>query len=74
MDIAVSMIAPDETIVMQADDNSVLFSDGTVKKTLTAADFDSHNLSKVFFIVSSVHQSICHGLSVYQSGAYVGTR
>jgi hypothetical protein len=74
MDVVVSLLTPDMNIVMETHNGDVLFFDGTIKKTLTAADFDSHNFAKVFFMVTNTKESICHGLTVYQGDAYVGTR
>ena len=53
----------------------VLFDDGTVEKSLTAADFDEIGCAKVYFIYPpETKTSICHNLSAYQDGEYMGLR
>ena len=52
-----------------------LFDDGTVEKSLTAADFDEIGCAKVYFIYPpETKTSICHNLSAYQDGEYMGLR
>ena len=55
--------------------SGVLFDDGTVSKTLAADDFNELGVAEVLFIYSpEAKTSVCHNLSAYQNGAYMGLR
>lgn len=53
----------------------VLFEDGTVTKTITAADYDELGQVHVRFLKApEVQTSICHNLSAYQNNEFIGIR
>ena len=53
----------------------VVFDDGTVSKVLDVSDFNDVGIAKVRFIRSTeVNTSVCHHMSAYQNGEYIGVR
>lgn len=64
------------SLVLNIFASGVTFDDGSISKTLTAADFDALGQAKVRFIypVGGAAHAVCHYLKAYQGSQYVGSR
>ena len=68
-----SPMPPDITVTVRIIVSGVTFDDGTVTKTLTAADFDQLGVCRVRYIRdANVKTSVCHTTKVYQDGVLIG--
>jgi hypothetical protein len=73
--IVESPVQPDVAVNLHIFVSGVVFDDGTIDKTLTAADFDATGMTKVRFLYPpEAHTSTCHTLKLYQNGIYIGKR
>lgn len=73
MQLVMSPVLPDLTVELDTIVGGVMFEDGTVTKTLTAADFNARGQCPVRFIrPASARTSTCHSIKVYQGADLVG--
>ena len=69
----VSPMQDNITVKIQIIVSGVTFDDGTLTKTLTAADFDELGICRVRYIrADGVKTSVCHTTKVYQNGTLIG--
>ena len=70
-----SPVMPDIELKLHIFVAGVIFDDGSIDKTVTAADFDDLGQALVYFLYPPEAQtSTCHTLKAYQNGIYVGVR
>jgi hypothetical protein len=61
------------TVVLRIFVSGVTFEDGTLTKTLTAADFDADGVCRYRFLQSAESRtSVCHTTRFYQDGVFIG--
>jgi hypothetical protein len=71
--LVMSPMPADISVQMEVNAGGIMFEDGTAKKMLTAADFDSLGRSFVRFIrPASARTSVCHSIKLFQGQAFVG--
>ncbi len=75
MTVVSSPVRPDVELRLNIFVAGVIFDDGTTSKILDVSDFNEIGIAKVRFIRSpDVKTSVCHHLSAYQNGEYIGVR
>ncbi len=71
--LVLSPVLPQVVVELRVLVSGVTFDDGTVTRTLTAADFDTLGICRVRFIrAAGVTTSVCHATKVYQNGVLIG--
>ncbi len=66
-------IPPDIEVHLRIFKGGVTFDDGTINRTLTAADFDENGVATYRMIQSATSWgSVCHTTRIYQDGDYIG--
>lgn len=72
--IILNQITPDIRVVVEIFVKGVTFEDGTILKTLTAADFDQYGRVYVKFLYpKGLNTSFCHRIHVYNGSTDLGT-
>ncbi len=70
--ITLSTVPSDLTIDLHAAAGGVIFDDGTLNRTVTAADFNEHGQYEYFMVLDAgVDTSSCHTVRVYQGGVQI---
>jgi hypothetical protein len=73
MMLVIHPVLPDVIIQMDVIVGGVIFIDGTITKTLTAADFDSQGRCFIRFIrPASAKTSVCHSIRIWQGTSLIG--
>lgn len=70
--VALSDVPADIKVVVKVATSGVTFDDGTITRTLTAADFDANGVARFYFLSSAnARTSICHSFSLYQGATLI---
>ncbi|MCW5553211.1 MAG: hypothetical protein KIS67_13760 [Verrucomicrobiae bacterium] len=71
--LVLSPVLPNVTVQIHIIVSGVVFEDGTVTKTLTAADFDELGIYRVRYVrAAGVKSSVCHVTKAYQGDVLIG--
>ena len=71
--VILSPMMKDVTVTIRIIVSGVTFDDGTLIKTLTAADFDELGITRVRYIrADGVKNTVCHTTKAFQNGVLVG--